>query len=198
MPLDDPKWIDFRNELVRLSAAGDHGWLELDEIQAVLRAAYRKGLDTSLILSCHTAAASTREFASELDRLVRNTKIRVLVIDDEPAFVNLIRLNLEKTGQFTVRGESDPARWRDAIAEVHPHLLILDMMMPGLDGREILAILRREEATRRLPVIVLTALLQDSRIDAVSREGVLFLAKPVSLKALLHCIDEHLAAAGLR
>jgi CheY-like chemotaxis protein len=198
MPLDDPKWVGFRNELLRLSAAGDHGWLESDEIQMILRAAYRKGLDTSLILSCHAAAASTREFANELDRLVRNTKVRVLVIDDEPAFVNLLSLNLEKTGRFTVRGESDPATWRAAVAAFHPHLLILDMMMPGIDGREILAALRADEATRGLPVIVLTAVLENSRTDAVNREGILFLAKPVSLKALLHCIDEHLAAAGLQ
>jgi CheY-like chemotaxis protein len=70
--------------------------------------------------------------------------------------------------------------------------------MPGLDGRQILDELRLSPDTRRLPVIVLTAILQNSRPDAVHRDGILYLSKPVSLKALIHCIEEHLAAAGIR
>ena len=71
-------------------------------------------------------------------------------------------------------------------------------MMPGIDGKADSRALRRHDKTRQLPVIVLTAILKDSNTDAVNRGGVLFLAKPVSLKALLHCIDEHLAAAGIK
>ena len=198
MTLADPQWLKFREELLSLAKTGDHEWLDLDEIRSVLGDAYRKGLDPSLIISCRAAASSTRELASRLDQLVRNTKVRVLAIDDEKAFVNLLRLNLEKSGHFTVRTESDPGSWRKAIADFHPHLLILDMMMPGVDGKQILKALRESEQTRRVPVIVLTAILQDSEAGAVNREGILFLAKPVSLKALLHCIDEHLAAAGIR
>ena len=198
MTLDDPKWLKFREELVSLAKTGDHDWLDLDEIRSVLGDAYRKGLAPSLIISCRAATSSPKELASRLDQLVRDTKVRVLAIDDEKDFVSLLRLNLEKTGHFTVRTESDPTSWRQAIAEFRPHLLILDIMMPGIDGKAILEALRESDETRQLPVIVLTAILKDSNTDAVNRGGVLFLAKPVSLKALLHCIDEHLAAAGIK
>ncbi len=198
MTPDDLQWQKFREELVGLAREGDHDWLDQDEVRSVLSDAYRKGLDPSLIISCRAATASTEEFASRLGQIVRDTPVRILAIDDEAAFLSLLRLNLEKTGHYEVRTESDPLRWREAIAEFHPHLLILDMIMPGLDGRQILGEVRRSPETRRLPVIVLTAILQNVEPDAVHREGILYLAKPVSLKALIHCIEEHLTAVGLR
>lgn len=198
MAPDDSQWQRFRDELVHLAREGDHDWLDQDEVRSVLGDAYRKGLDPSLIISCRAATGSPQEFATRLGQIVRDTPVRILAIDDEAAFVSLLRLNLEKTGHYEVRTESDPLRWREAITTFHPHLLILDMIMPGMDGRQILEELRRAPETRRLPVIVLTAILQNVEPDAVHREGILYLAKPVSLKALIHCIEEHLAAVGLR
>lgn len=198
MSPDDPQWQKFRDELVRLAREGDHDWLDQEEVRSVLGDAYRKGLDPSLIISCRAATGSTSEFASRLGQMVRDTPVRILAIDDEAAFLSLLRLNLQKVGKYEVRAESDPTRWREAIAEFHPHLLILDMIMPGLDGRQILGELSRAPGTRRLPVIVLTAILQNVEPDAVHREGILYLAKPVSLKALVHCIEEHLSAFGHR
>jgi CheY-like chemotaxis protein len=198
MSPNDPQWRKFRDELVHLAREGDHDWLDQDEVRSVLGDAYRKGLDPSLIISCRAATGSPAEFASRLGQIVRETPVRILAIDDEAAFLSLLRLNLQKVGHYEVRAESDPTRWREAIAEFHPHLLILDMIMPGLDGRQILGELSRTPETRRLPVIVLTAILQNVEPDAVHREGILYLAKPVSLKALVHCIEEHLGAFGQR
>ena len=198
MDSDDPQWHKFRDELVRLAREGDHDWLDADEVRSVLGDAYRKGMDPSVIISCRAATTSNEEFASQLGKIVRDAKVRILAIDDEAAFIGLLKLNLEKSGPYEVRTESDPLRWRQAVAEFHPHLLILDMIMPGLDGRQVLGELRRSPETRRLPVIVLTAILQNVEPDAVHRDGILYLAKPVSMKALTHCIEEHLAAAGLR
>ncbi len=198
MPSDDPKWRKFRDELQATARSGDREWLDVDEVKAVLADAWRKGLPTDLVLACRDATSSAEEFSRSLDRLVRDTKVRVLVIDDEVAFANLLRLNLEKTGHYEVRTLSVPTEWERVIHDFRPHLLILDMIMPGLDGRELLDRLRADERTETLPVIVLTAILQNTSADAVNRQGVLHLAKPVSLKALLHCIEEHLAAAGIR
>lgn len=198
MSPDDLQWQKFRDELVHLAREGDHDWLDQEEVRSVLSDAYRKGLDPALIISCRAATGSPEEFASRLGQIVRDTPVRILAIDDEAAFLSLLRLNLEKTGTYEVRTETDPLRWREAIAGFHPHLLILDMIMPGLDGRQILEELRRSPETNRIPVIVLTAILQNVEPDAVHREGILYLAKPVSLKALIHCIEEHLSAVGLR
>ena len=108
MTLDDPKWLKFREELVSLAKTGDHDWLDLDEIRSVLGDAYRKGLAPSLIISCRAATSSPRNSPVASTNSSATTKIRVLAIDDEKAFVDLLRLNLEKTGHFTVRAESDP------------------------------------------------------------------------------------------
>jgi len=197
--LNDPHWQVFRDELVALARSGDHDWLDAEDIQQVLGDAYRKGLPPRLIISCRAAAASGHaEFASELESLVRKTKVRVLAIDDEKGFLNLLRLNLERAGNYEVRTESDPLNWRAALDAFTPHLLILDMVMPGVDGREILRELATQIGGRPLPIIVLTAVLENSAAGAVNREGILYLAKPVSLKALLHCIEEHLEAVGIR
>ncbi len=198
MSPDDPQWAKFRDELVRLARDGDHDWLDQDEVRSVLADAYRKGLDPALIISCRAATRTTEEFTSRLSRIVRGVPVRILVVDDEASFASLLRLNLEKAGSYEVRTETDPRRWREAMAAFPPHLLILDMVMPGVDGRQILAELRGSPETSRLPVIVLTAILQNAEPEAVHREGVLYLSKPVSLKALLHCIEEHVAAAGLQ
>jgi probable rRNA maturation factor len=196
MPLDDDNWLAFRNQLVALAKQGDHGWLDADEIQSVLKEAFRHGLSPQLIISCRAATSTNDEFARRLDTIVRDTPIRILCIDDEKPFLNLLKLNLSKTGRYHVRGETDSSKWRETIREFRPQLVVLDMVMPGIDGREILRTLRADPQTKRIPVIVLTAILQDSDADAVNKNGILFLAKPVGLKALVHCIEEHLAASG--
>jgi CheY-like chemotaxis protein len=198
MSPQDPHWLKFRDELVDLASEGDHDWLDHEDVRSVLGDAYRKGLDPSLIISCRAATHSTEEFTSRLHQIVHDTPVRILAIDDEAAFVSLLRLNLEKTGHYEVHTSSNPQQWRELVTRFQPHLLILDLVMPGLDGRQILDELRLSPDTRRLPVIVLTAILQNSRPDAVHRDGILYMSKPVSLKALIHCIEEHLAAAGIR
>ncbi len=198
MPLHDPEWKKFRAELLAHARAGDHEWLDTEEIRAVLAEAWRKGLAPSLIISCRAAAASQLEFTRCLNEIVEAAKTRLLIIDDEKPLTSLLKLNLEKTGRFTVTAENEPTRWREALRAAQPRLLVLDMVMPGCDGREILDQLRAAPETATLPVIVLTALLQDSDTEAINRSGVLFLSKPVSLKALLHCIDELLGGGSAR
>jgi CheY-like chemotaxis protein len=195
MSLDNDTWLAYRNQLVALAKHGDHDWLDADEIQSVLQEAFRSGLSPQLIISCRAATSNNQEFARRLGTFVRDAPIRILCIDDEKPFLNLLKLNLAKTGRYLVRGEPDSSRWRETIHEFRPHLIILDMIMPGIDGREILSTLRADPHTGRIPVIVLTAILQDSDTSAVNNDGILFLSKPVSIKALVHCIEEHLAGS---
>jgi len=116
---------------------------------------------------------------------------RVLVIDDEAIFTNLVKLNLEKTGRFTVREVNNPLEALAAAREFRPQVVLLDVIMPGRDGGQVLAELRAHEFTY-LPAIFVTATMtqrglqqRDDQID-----GVPFIAKPVEPKKLIKRIEE--------
>ena len=115
---------------------------------------------------------------------------RVLVVDDEMTFTSLVKLNLEKTGRFTVREVNDPAEALPAAREFQPDIALLDVIMPGKDGGQVLAELRAEFTG--LPVIFVTATMTQrglhQRDDQIN--GVPFIAKPVEPKKLIKRIDE--------
>jgi two-component system phosphate regulon response regulator PhoB len=81
---------------------------------------------------------------------------RILVVEDEPDIAEILRYNLERAGfAVDVAGQGDTAL--EAIRRQPPDLLLLDLMLPGLDGLELARILRRDAATAQLPVVMLTA-----------------------------------------
>ena len=116
---------------------------------------------------------------------------RVLVVDDEVAFTNLVKLNLEKTGRFTVREVNDPTAALAAAREFRPQIMLLDVIMPGRDGGQVLAELRANEFTH-LPVIFVTATMTQRGLQQRDNEidGVPFVAKPVEPKKLIKRIEE--------
>lgn len=82
---------------------------------------------------------------------------RILVIDDDTAIVQLIKLNLKMDG-FEVATAYDGTEGLREAAAHPPDLIILDVMMPGLGGREVLERLKADPITREIPVLMLTAL----------------------------------------
>ncbi|MCB0182233.1 MAG: response regulator, partial [Anaerolineae bacterium] len=83
-------------------------------------------------------------------------EIKILVIDDEQDILNLIRLSLEPAG-FRILRTTRPEEGLDLARREKPDLLILDIMMPGLDGLELLRRVRRHPALAKIPVIVVSA-----------------------------------------
>lgn len=81
---------------------------------------------------------------------------RILVLEDEPDIAEVLEYNLEKEG-FAVETVRRGDTGLDAIRRDPPDLLVLDLMLPGLDGLEITRLLKREPATARLPIVMLTA-----------------------------------------
>lgn len=109
----------------------------------------------------------------------------VLVAEDEPHIARLIALKLE-TGPFRVTRVGDGVAALEALA-ASPDiaLAILDLMMPGLGGLDVLAAIRRDPRTRSLPCIVLTATGHDAaRRQALDLGANEFLTKPFSPKKL--------------
>ncbi|NOY45723.1 MAG: response regulator transcription factor [Deltaproteobacteria bacterium] len=82
--------------------------------------------------------------------------MRILVVDDEEDLVDLVAYNLEAAGFETARALTGHEALR-AAAEARPDLVVLDVMLPDLQGFEVLRILRSRDATREVPVILLTA-----------------------------------------
>ncbi|MHB8617981.1 MAG: response regulator [Chloroflexota bacterium] len=110
---------------------------------------------------------------------------RVLVIDDNPQNVALIRAQLERAG-YEVTGALGGRVGLEAIAASQPDLVLVDIMMPGMDGYDVCRILRQDEATRALPVIVLTSLQERAdKLRALEAGADDFLSKPVDRAELL-------------
>ena len=81
---------------------------------------------------------------------------QLLVADDDPVVVDIVRQELEGEG-WAVRGAANGVEALDAVAQKRPDVLLLDLLMPRMDGFETLRRLRLQEATRDLPVVIITA-----------------------------------------
>src|SRR5512143_1290138 len=107
----------------------------------------------------------------------------VLVIEDDPAIAMGLRINLEKEG-YVVRVESDGDVGLDAARTDRPDLLILDVMLPNMNGFEVLQTLRREGFA--MPVIVLSARTGEmDKVTGLELGAEDYVAKPFSLAELL-------------
>jgi len=110
---------------------------------------------------------------------------KVLVIDDDPSVRRLVCDVLEAYGYTACAAEDGFAGLR-ALADERPDCVVLDVMMPGLDGHDVLARIRATEQGARLPVVMLTAAADDDHAWRAWTEGVdYFLAKPFEPDELL-------------
>jgi CheY-like chemotaxis protein len=117
---------------------------------------------------------------------------RILLIDDEPGFTKMMKLSLEKTGNYRVQAENDPNHAIAAAREFVPHLILLDIMMPDMDGSELAALFMADEELRHIPIVFLTALVtqQEIHFGSFIRGGRTFLPKPVEWDNLIRCIED--------
>lgn len=103
---------------------------------------------------------------------------KILVCDDERHIVRLIQVNLERQG-YTVSTAFDGKEGLEKIRAEKPDLVVLDVMMPYMDGFEVLKTIRREPETENLPVIMLTAKAQDKDVFEGYHYGAdMYLTKP--------------------
>ena len=104
--------------------------------------------------------------------------LKVLVCDDERHIVRLIQVNLERQG-YEVVTAFDGKEGLEKIRAEKPNLVVLDVMMPYMDGFEVLKTLRKEPETENLPVIMLTAKAQDKDVFEGYHYGAdMYLTKP--------------------
>ncbi len=113
----------------------------------------------------------------------------ILVVDDERHIVRLVQVNLERAG-YEVTTAYDGVEAIEAVQSELPDMIILDVMMPRMDGFEALKELRANEQTKDIPVIMLTAKAQDADIFKGWSSGVdSYLTKPFNPRELLAFVD---------
>lgn len=113
----------------------------------------------------------------------------VLLAEDEPNIVESLTFLLERAG-FSVSVEADGRRALRAAIETTPDVLVLDVMLPELDGYEILRQLRADQAGRSLPVLMLTAKGQrEDRDMAIECGADLFMTKPFANSEIVAAVE---------
>lgn len=126
---------------------------------------------------------------------------RILIIDDEPDFTALLKANLEEVGNFEVRDINDSSLALKTAKEFLPDLCIIDVVMPGLDGGDVVAQFRADPELRNTPVLMLTALVEENP-DTPDGEtltgGLPFVSKTSDFTTILSCVEKHLEEAQVK
>jgi len=127
-----------------------------------------------------------------------NTPKQILCIEDEPEMIDLIRLILGRRG-FEVVGAAGGKEGLEKVRQEQPDLVLLDLMMPDMDGWEVYQQMKADEKTKNIPVIVVTAKAQS--IDKVLGLHIAkvddYIAKPFSPQELLNSVDKVFGASNV-
>lgn len=118
---------------------------------------------------------------------------RVLIVEDNPANMTLAVFLLQSAG-YSVLSATDAEAGLTLARDEQPELILMDIQLPGMDGLQATALLKRDNATRAIPVIALTALAMkgdEARIRAAGCDG--YIAKPLDYKEFLATISAQLA-----
>ena len=123
---------------------------------------------------------------------------KVLVVDDEPGFTTMVGLALDQIGGYEMRETNDSTAALAVAREFQPDIILLDVMMPGMDGGDVAAQLRASVETRNVPVLFVTALVGNEEVPpgGLLRNGYRYLPKSVTFEELTRCIEESLNPAA--
>lgn len=119
-------------------------------------------------------------------------RARVLVVEDEEDLANVLSINLKLAG-FDVDHAPDGAAALTRVRERLPDVILLDVMMPVLDGWQVLRALKENDRTRDIPVVMLTALAEEKNIIQGHLQGaVRYITKPFEVRSLVTTVEEAL------
>ena len=117
---------------------------------------------------------------------------KVLIVEDNPANMTLAIFLLESAGHVVINA-TDAEAGLTLARDEQPDLILMDIQLPGMDGLEATRLLKRDDATRGIPVIALTALAMkgdEARIRAAGCDG--YIAKPLAYKDFLAIVSARL------
>ncbi|MFH1688153.1 MAG: response regulator [bacterium] len=133
-----------------------------------------------------------------MSQKIQTTTARVLVVDDEPEITEIVETFLTESG-YQVSVENTPNNAAARAREFHPDVILLDIMMPGIDGYSICEDLKSDPEFASTPIIFLTG---KDRNDDMGRSfrsgGDMFIKKPFSCERLLEIVNIVLMSTGKR
>ena len=110
---------------------------------------------------------------------------KVCYVEDDEDIQRIVRLSLEKVGRMTVEVVSDPNAAIGVMKAFQPDLVLLDWMMPGMDGPTLFRAMKEDPQTRVLPVVFITAKANQAELDELTAMGAAgAISKPFSPKDL--------------
>ncbi len=123
---------------------------------------------------------------------------RVIVVDDDPSILELLKALLEAEGYQVMAFDSAPAALQAALTQ-HPNAAVIDLMMPGMNGKDLVQALKVDSTTRDIPVLICSAYYGDLRRCAseFGQEDIFYLRKPFRIEELLEIISRMASQRGL-
>lgn len=116
---------------------------------------------------------------------------RVMVVDDDPDILDALQEVLAEDGYKVVVACNGHDAFRELQNGTMPHLILLDLMMPVMDGWQFRALQKRDPVLSRIPVVVLSAYRRPRREEADPLDAVAYLPKPVKLDELLNTVRRY-------
>ena len=125
---------------------------------------------------------------------IGSMKKRVLLIDDEDGFTRILKLNLERTGNYEVRVENWGGAAAPAAREFKPHILLLDVILPPPSfGGDIAALFKADPELKQIPIVFLSATVSPGRV--IEHDGIIsgypFIAKPATTEEVINGIEKY-------
>jgi len=122
---------------------------------------------------------------------------RILLVDDDELAANALRRGLERLGKHEVTLAHDGEAGLIAARKELPDLILLDIMMPKMNGHDVLKELKAKQITLHIPVIILSAINDEQSIkEALYEYDVTYITKPIEPHSLLKSVEHSLSCRG--
>jgi excisionase family DNA binding protein len=180
----------------RRAPGAEPDWLTLGQAAkylGVAQSTIRKWSDQRRLPAFYTPGGHRRYRRGDLDAFLERSGAGgpapeggplVLIVDDDDRLREFVRVNLEMEG-YRVREAASAREGLDALEEQSPDLVLLDVMMPEMDGWEMLRQLHERHGVGAIPVIVFSGKVEEEAEDATSRGAQAFIGKPFSPQTLI-------------
>jgi excisionase family DNA binding protein len=179
----------------RLAPTGEPDWLTLGQAAkylGVAQSTIRKWSDNGRVPAFYTPGGHRRYRRADLDAFLNRSGPSastaeapvVLIVDDDPRLREYVRVNLEMEG-YSVREAGDAEQGLSVLEESTPDLVLLDVMMPGVDGWEMLRRVQERHGVGAIPVIMFSGKVEELADEATARGAQGFVGKPFSPQELV-------------
>lgn len=131
--------------------------------------------------------------------MMKTQKKRILVVDDLATDSKLLKRYLQECHDYVIQEENDPRDALVAAEKFQPDLILLDLLMPEMDGVEVAAAIRASPKLNAVPIVFLTAALTREQVEGAAGKigSYPVLAKPIHLGEVAACLERHLGRRSI-